>query len=138
MGGVLQAPLWWTAADPGVSGRYTHRVAISNDRLVGCADGRITFRYRDSAAGNKIRETTETAEEFIRRFLLHVLPDRFVRIRHYGLLGNRNRKTKLVHCQRLLGVTSSTREAVPIRPPWEDLVQQLTGTDRPWARWLGE
>jgi len=107
--------------------RYTHRVAISNDRIVRCEDGRVTFRYRDSADGNRIKETTVEAEEFIRRFLLHVLPSRFVRIRHYGLLGNRNRKTKLAHCQRLLGVIPSAAAAE--KQPWEDLVHQLTGTD---------
>jgi len=109
--------------------RYTHRVAISNERLVRCEDGQVTFRYRDSADGNRIKETTVTAETFIGRFLLHVLPDRFVRIRHYGLLGNRNRKSKLVHCQRLLGAARSADDTVPVKQPWQDLVRQLTGTD---------
>ena len=109
--------------------RYTHRVALSNERLVRCEDGQVTFRYRDSAAGNKIGEMTVTAEEFIRRFLLHVLPNRFVRIRHYGLLSNRNRKTKLAHCQQLLGVTGRAVETEPPKLPWQDLVLQLTGTD---------
>jgi hypothetical protein len=109
--------------------RYTHRVAISNDRLVRCEDGQVTFRYRDSADDNQIKETTVTAEEFIRRFLLHVLPNRFVRVRHYGLLSNRNRKTKLAHCQRLLGATPSTSKTEPVKQPWQDLVRHLTGTD---------
>ena len=109
--------------------RYTHRVALSNDRLVRCEDGQVTFRYRDSADDNQIKETTVAAEEFIRRFLLHVLPNRFVRVRHYGLLSNRNRKTKLAHCQQLLGTTPRASDAVPIKQPWQDLVRQLTGTD---------
>jgi hypothetical protein len=109
--------------------RYTHRVAISNDRLVRCEDGQVTFRYRDSADDHQIKETTVTAEEFIRRFLLHVLPDRFVRIRHYGLLSNRNRKTKLAHCQQLLGALPRATEAAPVKPSWQDLVRQLTGRD---------
>ena len=66
--------------------RYTHRVAISNDRIVRCHGGEVTFRYRDSAAANRIRQMSLAAEEFMRRFLLHVLPQRFVRMRHYGLL----------------------------------------------------
>jgi hypothetical protein len=109
--------------------RYTHRVAISNERLVGYEDGHVTFRYRDSAGSNQIKEMTVADEEFIRRFLLHVLPSRFVRVRHYGLLSNRNRRTKLAHCQQLLGVTPTASEAGPIRQPWQDLVRQLTGTD---------
>ncbi|MFC1525830.1 IS91 family transposase [Candidatus Latescibacterota bacterium] len=118
--------------------RYTHRVAISNERLVDYRDGRVTFRYRDSAAGNRIRETTVTAETFTRRFLLHVLPNRFVRVRHYGLLSNRNRRTKLAHCQQLLGGAPTASEAVPPRQPWQDLVHQLTGTDPRQCRRCGE
>ena len=109
--------------------RYTHRVAISNERLVRFEEGEVTFRYRDSADDNRIKETTVTAEEFIRRFLLHVLPARFVRIRHYGLLSNRNRKTKLAHCQQLLGMAWSADDAVPAKQPWQDLVLKLTGKD---------
>ena len=109
--------------------RYTHRVAISNDRLVGCEEGQVTFRYRDSADGNRIKETTVTAQDFIGRFLLHVLPSRFVRLRHYGLLSNRNRKTKLAHCQQLLGDSRPARRAEPPKLPWQDLVRQLTGKD---------
>ena len=67
-------------------GRYTHRVALSNNRLVSFEGGRVVLRWRDSADGDKIKLLTLDASEFIRRFLLHVLPDRFVKIRHYGLL----------------------------------------------------
>jgi hypothetical protein len=118
--------------------RYTHRVAISNERLVGCEDGQVTFRYRDSAAGNLIRQMTVTAEEFLRRFLLHVLPNRFVRIRHYGLLSNRNRKAKLICCQQLLGAAGRRGNAEPPKRTWQDLVLQLTGTDPRRCRRCGE
>ena len=104
-------------------------VALSNERIVRCQDGQVTFRYRDSTANNMMREMTVSAEEFIRRFLLHVLPKRFVRIRHYGLLSNRNRKTKLAYCQSLLGAVEPDAETKPSKRPWQDLVLELTGTD---------
>ncbi len=72
-------------------GAYTHRVAISNTRLVALSDGHVTFRWRDSAHGNKKRLMTLSVDEFLRRFLLHLLPPRFVRIRNFGLLANRQR-----------------------------------------------
>lgn len=82
--------------------RYTHRVAISNHRLLSVTDGKVTFRYKDYAHGGKQRKMTVTAEEFLRRFLLHVLPRWFVRIRFSGFLANRRRKQLLPLCQRLL------------------------------------
>jgi hypothetical protein len=82
--------------------RYTHRVAISNHRLVSVADGKVTFRWKDYAHGGTQRKMTVTAEEFLRRFLLHVLPRRFVRIRFSGFLANRRRKQLLPLCQQLL------------------------------------
>ena len=69
--------------------RYTHRVAISNHRLIGMEDGKVTFRWKDYAHGGKKRKMTLAAEEFIRRFLLHVLPKGLVRIRYYGWMANR-------------------------------------------------
>lgn len=86
--------------------RYTHRVAISNPRLVSVADGKVTFRWKDYANGNKQRKMTVTAEEFLRRFMLHVLPRGFVRIRFSGFLANRRRKQLGPLCQRLLNCTS--------------------------------
>jgi hypothetical protein len=83
-------------------GRYTHRVAISNRRLVSLENGRVRFRYKDYADGARQKEMTLSAEEFIRRLLLHVLPSRFVRIRHYGLLASRNVPTRLERCRELL------------------------------------
>jgi hypothetical protein len=83
-------------------GRYTHRVAIAHSRLIAMEDGRGRFHYKDYAHGNQIRQMTLSAEEFIRRFLLHVLPKRFVRIRHYGLMAARNVETRLTRCRALL------------------------------------
>jgi hypothetical protein len=83
-------------------GCYTHRVAISNHRLVALADGKVTFRWRDSAHKNKKRRMTLPVEEFLRRFLLHVLPRGFVRIRHFGILSTRNRSTLLPVCRHLI------------------------------------
>jgi hypothetical protein len=82
--------------------RYTHRVAISNHRLVSFAEGKVTFRWKDYSHGNKSRLMTLAAEEFLRRFLLHVLPRGFVRIRFFGLLANRRRGALLPLCRRLI------------------------------------
>jgi len=96
-------------------GAYTHRVAISNSRLVALADGNVTFRWRDSAHGNKKRLMTLAVDEFLRRFLLHLLPPGFVRIRNFGFLANRNRATMLPLCLRLLG-RSQQDTATPASP----------------------
>jgi Putative transposase/Transposase zinc-binding domain len=82
--------------------RYTHRVAISNHRLIQLADGQVTFRWKDYAHGSKKRKMTITADEFLRRFVMHVLPKGFVRIRFFGFLANRRRRTQLARCQQLL------------------------------------
>ena len=99
--------------------QYTHRVAISNARLLDFEDGMVRFRYKDYAHGNRKRVMTLSALEFVRRLLLHVLPTGFVRIRHYGILANRHRHEKLALCRQLLearlggrtGVARSRREA---------------------------
>jgi Putative transposase len=83
--------------------RYTHRVAISNRRLLSMEDGRVTFAYKDHAEGNKSKVMTLEATEFIRRFLLHILPRGFVRIRQFGFLANWSRGKKLELCRVLLG-----------------------------------
>jgi len=83
-------------------GRYTHRVAISNNRLVSLTDTAVCFRYKDYAHGNQRKVMRLDAQEFIRRFLLHVLPQRFMRIRHYGLLANRAKRTKLAAARAAL------------------------------------
>ena len=89
-------------------GAYTHRVAISNSRLVALSERNVTFRWRDSAHDNKKRLMTLDVDEFLRRFLLHVLPPGFVRIRNFGFLANRNRATLLPLCLRLLGGPEGT------------------------------
>lgn len=86
---------------------YTHRVAISNRRLLSMQDGRVTFEWKDYADGNKTKIMTLDAVEFIRRFLLHILPRGFVRIRQYGFLANRARGEKLALCRELLGASAT-------------------------------
>jgi hypothetical protein len=88
--------------------RYTHRVAISNRRLLSLADGRLTFQWKDYADGSLAKTMSLAAMEFIRRFLLHVLPSGFVHIRHYGFLANRQRKEKLALCRSLLSAPPTT------------------------------
>jgi hypothetical protein len=87
--------------------RYTYRVAISNERIESVEDGRVTFRYKDYAHGHRLRRMTLTAHEFLRRFMQHVLPRGFVRIRSFGLLAHRGREEQLAHCRRLLHVTET-------------------------------
>jgi hypothetical protein len=93
--------------------RYTHRVAISNHRIVSLADGKVTFRWKDYAHNSKQRLMTVTAEEFLRRFLLHTLPRGFVRIRFYGFLANRRRRELLPLCRRLLASGPLTGSTAP-------------------------
>jgi len=107
-------------------GRYTHRVAIANHRLVSFEDGQVRFRWRDYADGNQTKILSLSAEEFIRRFLLHVLPAGFVRIRHYGLLGNRCRHEKLARCRALL----DQPDPQPLEPESvEAMMLRLVGVD---------
>jgi hypothetical protein len=101
-------------------GAYTHRVAISNHRLVSLVDDKVTFRWRDSAHKNKKRLMTLPAVEFLRRFLLHVLPHRFVRIRHFGFLAGRRRGTLLPLCKSLLAT------AIPTVTPPQSSVPSVT------------
>jgi len=96
-------------------GRYTHRVAISNHRLVSFDGNHVTFRWRDYARGNKQRLMTVSADEFIRRFLVHVLPKGFVRIRHFGFMANYQRSLSLELCRQRLGMATVTRaKQIPI------------------------
>jgi hypothetical protein len=90
--------------------RYTHRVAISNDRITGLADGRVTFDWKDYAHEHRTRSLTLEVVEFARRFLLHVLPERFVRIRYYGFLSNTCRQRELRICRELLNQAASAAE----------------------------
>ena len=91
--------------------RYTHRVAISNHRLVAFENDRVSFRWRDYAHGGKKKVMTVSADEFLRRFLLHVLPKGLVRIRHFGFFANRRRETALTRCRELLGTATSTERS---------------------------
>jgi hypothetical protein len=97
-------------------GRYTHRVAISNHRLVSVSDQQVRFRYKDYAHGNARKVLALDATEFIRRFLLHVLPTGFMRIRHYGIIANRAKATQLAHARTALGQPS-----MPPPPPPESI-----------------
>jgi hypothetical protein len=99
--------------------RYTHRVAISNSRLLDVADGRVTFRYKDYSDDQRAKAMTLSAEEFLRRFVQHVLPKGFVKVRHYGLLANRFRDERLEVCRRLL-LVESVRNALPEAPNPEE------------------
>src|SRR5947209_149388 len=104
-------------------GRYTHRVAISNHRLISLANGQVTFRWRDSAHHNEQKVMTLSLDEFLRRFLLHLLPKGFVRIRHFGFLANRRRSTLQPLCLAALSTVSSetqpeTSTAQESQPLW--------------------
>jgi hypothetical protein len=107
-------------------GRYTHRVAISNNRLLDIEAGQERFKWKDYRDKGQQKTMALSAEGFIRRFLLHALPDGFQRIRYYGLLGNRYRQEKLARCRQLLGM------APPVEPPapedYRDQHEQLTGS----------
>jgi hypothetical protein len=119
--------------------RYTQRVAIANQRLVSLAAGQVTFQARDNHRPGQKRLVALTAPEFIRRFLWHVLPPRFVKIRHYGLMAPCNAKTKLEKARALLSLQApeALAEPNPREPPetpghtttWQDLLRALTGVD---------
>lgn len=111
-------------------GRYTQRVALSNNRILAVAESaegpRVTFSYRDRKHGDCARTMTLQADEFIRRFLLHVLPNGFMRIRHFGFLANRSRKLKLHRCRELLDLA---QPAPPARKSARQLMLEITGCD---------
>jgi hypothetical protein len=108
-------------------GRYTHRVAISNNRLRDIDDGNVRFTWKDYRHHDQIKVMTLSADEFIRRFLLHVLPAGFHRIRYYGLLGNRHRAEKLACCRRLLGMTLSEPAPRQEQQDYRARYEELTG-----------
>ena len=109
-------------------GRYTHRIAISNERIVTISGDDVTFLYKDRADGDRRKAMTLPAEAFLRRFLLHVIPPGFVRIRHYGLLANSVRHARIALCRELLGVVAQTTPPA-VREGWEQLLLRLTGED---------
>jgi hypothetical protein len=108
-------------------GRYTHRVAISNHRLISLTDGEVAFYYRDRRDGDRRKIAVLPVDQFIRRFLQHVLPDRFMRIRHYGFLANRAKKQALACCREQLGAKQP--EAEQTDKTVADWVLELTGLD---------
>jgi hypothetical protein len=134
LGDSLRAREWWVYAKPPFGGpeqvlaylgRYTHRVAISNHRLVSCKDGKVTFSWKDYTRGNQQRVMTLKADEFIRRFLLHVLPRGFQRIRQFGLLANRRRRDQLARCRQLLCTAAQVTEPLPA--DYQALYETVTG-----------
>lgn len=108
-------------------GRYTHRVALSNDRILKVENGEVTLSYRDRKDGNRKKTLLLDAQEFIRRFLLHVLPDGFMRIRHFGFLANRSKKQALAQCRRLLKLAPALPQSSSLSA--KDLLLKITGID---------
>ena len=111
-------------------GRYTHRVAISNNRLLDIDNGQVSFSWKDYRDNNQQKIMPLSAAEFIRRFLLHVLPDGFQRIRYYGFLSNRYRQQKLAQCRQLLGMPAleETPDQSQPAPDYRDRYEELTGS----------
>jgi hypothetical protein len=107
--------------------RYTHRVAIANARLVAMTPETVTFHYRDSRHHDKRKRMTLPHEEFLRRLLLHVLPEGFQRIRYYGFLSHSRRPKYLAHCRRLLGVVPTPVRSRVARLDYRSHYAQLTG-----------
>jgi hypothetical protein len=110
-------------------GRYTHRIAISNNRILANRDGHVSFLWRDYADDNRKKTMTLKADEFIRRFLLHVLPERYVRIRHFGLLANRNRKDNISACRESLGTGQTVAKENIKRETWQEQLLRICGID---------
>lgn len=108
-------------------GRYTHRVALSNDRILSAHNGEVTFNYRDRKNQNQRKLMKLQAHEFIRRFLLHVIPKGFMRVRHFGFLANRAKKHALPQCRKLLGLNPALPK--PLQRSTYELMCNLTGID---------
>jgi hypothetical protein len=108
-------------------GRYTHRVAIANSRLVAFDNAEVAFHWKDYRHESRHKVMRLQADEFVRRFLLHVLPPGFQRIRHYGLLGNRCREAKLERCRRLLNAPAPNPQQADEPEDYRDRYQRLTG-----------
>ena len=110
-------------------GRYTHRIAISNNRIISAMEGNVSFRWRDYADDNRLKTMNLKSGEFIRRFLLHVLPARYVRIRHFGLLANRNRKDNIELCRKIFGKDQPERKENIRQEPWQEQLLRICGID---------
>jgi hypothetical protein len=109
--------------------RYTYKVAISNHRIIKVEDDHVYFRYKDYADGGKQKVMRITAFEFIRRFLLHILPKRFTKIRYYGLLANKCREKNIAICRELLGVKVTESDLDRVYADWKALYGFVTGED---------
>jgi putative transposase/transposase-like zinc-binding protein len=109
--------------------RYTHRIAISNNRILKVEDGKVSFLWRDYADNDTVKTMTVEADEFIRRFLLHVLPDGFVKIRYYGLLANRTRKGNIALCRELLGESKIETRDNDVPETWQEHFLRVSGVD---------
>ena len=110
-------------------GRYTHRVAITNNRIVKAEDDKVTFTYRDRQDDDKVKPMTLDASEFIRRFMCHILPDGFMKIRYFGIYSNRHKSGKLKTCRDILGVKQEESKHGNEKESWEDLLYRVTGID---------
>jgi hypothetical protein len=110
-------------------GRYTHRIAISNNRILKLQDGNVYFRWRDNADGDKQKTMTLKADDFIRRFLLHLPPHRYMRIRHFGLLANRSRKDNIALCRELIGSCKTVTKEKKNTETWQDQLLRICGID---------
>lgn len=108
-------------------GRYTHRIAIGNERILSITDGRVSFRYRDRRHHSRASILTVTGPEFVRRFLLHVLPKRFVRLRHFGLFANAHRSDRIAAVRLRLGDHSAPLPTKGPTESWQDLYRRITG-----------
>jgi hypothetical protein len=110
-------------------GRYTHRIAITNQRIVSASEGCVRFHYRDRRRGNRASILTVTGSEFARRFLLHVLPKRFVRLRHYGLFANAHRAARIAKARLSLGASIPAQPRKAPAESWQDLYRRITGRE---------
>jgi hypothetical protein len=110
-------------------GRYTHRIAISNNRILNTRNGDVSFLWRDYADQNRQKIMTLKADEFIRRFLLHVLPSRYVRIRHFGLLANRKCKNTIALCRKILGDGQTATKQNTRKETWQEQLLRICGID---------
>ena len=121
MGRLLQAALRWR--------QNTHRIAISNNRILSIRDSLVSFLWRDYADQNRQKTMTLKAEEFIRRFLLHVLPPRYVRIRPFGLLANRKRKDTIALGRKILGDGQTATKQSIRKETWQEQLLRICGID---------
>jgi hypothetical protein len=110
-------------------GRYTHRIAISNHRIINTHHGKVSFLWRDYTDHQRQKIMTLKANEFIRRFLLHVLPPRYVRIRHFGLLANRKRKNTIALCRKILGDAKTETKPNTRKETWQEQLFRICGID---------